>query len=142
GDGAAAAFERDGPPPEAARSGRAIAGGDIDDAIAAAVAAADPTPGDSADAATVRSRLRWLAIAVQVREAGLARRDAAQAVDEGTWTDDPVAAAFLGESVTQPLGRRVRNWLLPDAELEARVERTVAAIERQYEAREVRLHAR
>ncbi|MFB6142860.1 MAG: hypothetical protein ABEJ30_05900, partial [Halorientalis sp.] len=30
GDGAAAAFERDGPPPEAARGGRAIAGGDID----------------------------------------------------------------------------------------------------------------
>lgn len=68
----------------------------------------------------VRERLREAAVVTVARESGRPRATARDRVDEGTWTDDRVAAAFLGESgegdATGSFGRRAR--------------RTVRAIER------------
>jgi hypothetical protein len=44
----------------------------------------------------VRRRLREAAIATVVRRAGVDRETATRRVETGEWTDDPVAAAFLG----------------------------------------------
>lgn len=54
-----------------------------------------------------------------------------QALAEGTWTDDPEAAAVLDESVTpppRPLRRRVWAWLYPERALRRRVGRATAAV--------------
>jgi hypothetical protein len=80
-----------------------------------------PTPGDDFDdlmhdagaarhgkheREVVRERLRAAAIAVIVRTDGVSRDEAVSRLDEGTWTDDPYAAAFFtgrltGTSLTQ-----------------------------------------
>ena len=44
---------------------------------------------------TVRERLRAAAVAVIVRTEGLSREQAIDRIDDGTWTDDPYAAAFF-----------------------------------------------
>jgi hypothetical protein len=63
----------------------------------------------------------------------VSRERAREAVAAGTWTDDPVAAAFLaGEGGPVPsLRARARLWLLPERERERRVERALRAIERE-----------
>jgi hypothetical protein len=52
------------------------------------------------------------------------------AVKAGTWTDDDVAAAFLGDAdgPRPSLLSRIRLWLVPERERERRIERTVAAL--------------
>lgn len=59
-------------------------------------------------------------------------RDAARrAVDEGTWTDDPVAAAVLSPDVAPPersLRRRVSIWLFPERAVRRRTRRAVSAV--------------
>jgi len=49
-------------------------------------------------------------------------------VDEGEWTDDPVAAAFLSEQVRYPLVERLRAAVDPGGAYVRRVRRTVDAI--------------
>ncbi len=55
---------------------------------------------------------------------------AQQAIATGTWTDDRVAAAFIGgeDSPRYPLWARLRGWLDPSAEHSRRVRRTMDAI--------------
>jgi hypothetical protein len=53
----------------------------------------------------VRQRLREAAIAVTARREGIDREAAASRVDRGEWTDDPVAAAFLGSPRAPPAVR-------------------------------------
>lgn len=60
---------------------------------------------------------------------GLDEEGALGAVEAGTWTDDPVAAAFLSPECTQPLFERLRTVLDPGRAFHRRVERTVGAIE-------------
>lgn len=81
------------------------------------------------DEPDVREPLRAAAIETLVRHTGADPTDASEAVDRGAWTDDRVAAAFLG-APSQSLGARLRRWLDPDGERRRRVERTIAAIER------------
>ncbi len=52
------------------------------------------------------------------------------AVEAGTWTDDAVAAAFLGgENAPDPsLLPRIRLWLAPERERSRRIKRTVAEL--------------
>ncbi len=80
----------------------------------------------------VHGTLARTATDVYAEYAGLDREQARAAVDTGSWTDDPVAAAFLaGEDGPKPgLGARVRLWLVPERERARRVERTVRAVER------------
>ncbi len=57
-------------------------------------------------------------------------KEAQVAIETGTWTDDDLAAAFLASDDGPRPGTysRIRLWLLPAAERERRIERTVAAI--------------
>lgn len=61
---------------------------------------------------------------------GLSETQARDALREGEWTDDPVAAAMLSTDIEQPLGERLRTLVAPGRAYRRRVERTVAAIER------------
>lgn len=69
-----------------------------------------PTPGDDFDELlaqagatrqygnqreTVRERLRRAAVDVVVRTEGVSREEAVARIDDGSWTDDPYAAAFF-----------------------------------------------
>lgn len=51
---------------------------------------------------TVRRRLRRTAVQVIAADEGCGREEAERRVDEGTWTDDPVAAAFLDPASERP----------------------------------------
>jgi len=85
--------------------------------------------GETNSMADVRAPLRETAVETLVRRKGLDPTDAKEMIDRGTWTDDRVAAAFLG-TPTQSVGARLRRWLDPDGERRRRVERTIEAIER------------
>lgn len=50
----------------------------------------------------VRQRLRRIAVRVVAADVGCGREEAERRVDEGTWTDDPVAAAFLDPEPERP----------------------------------------
>lgn len=80
-------------------------------------------------ATDVRRRLVEGAVRVIVTKRGLAADAAREAVRSGTWTDDPVAAAFLADGRRQPLGERLRAAVDPGAAYQRRVRRTLAAIE-------------
>lgn len=75
----------------------------------------------------VRERVRETAVRAC---ASTDRADAEAAVARGEWTDDPVAAAFLGDerAPRYPLRERLRGWVHPDRAFRRRVERTVDAV--------------
>ncbi|MBP1923369.1 hypothetical protein J2751_002411 [Halorubrum alkaliphilum] len=80
-------------------------------------------------ARTIRTELTEGAVrAVRTRH-GRSPSAAREAVRTGTWTDDPVAAAFLAEESRLPLTERVRTAIDPGSAYRRRVRRTVAAIE-------------
>lgn len=56
--------------------------------------------------------------------------EAARAIDGGTWTDDPIVAAFLGNTVDYPFRYQLFIWTCPEAAYERAVERTGYAIDR------------
>ncbi|ELZ83528.1 hypothetical protein C454_04422 [Haloferax gibbonsii ATCC 33959] len=78
----------------------------------------------------VVDRLEARATQALVARDGRAPEEAAALLDTGGWTDDPVAARFLGASVSIPLRQRVRLFLSGQSSLTDRAGRTVAAIER------------
>ncbi|WP_222920035.1 hypothetical protein [Natrinema sp. SYSU A 869] len=80
-------------------------------------------------AADVRRRLVDGAVRVVTTKRGLAADAAREAVRSGTWTDDPVAAAFLAADLPQPPRERLRAAVDPGAAYHRRVRRTLAAIE-------------
>ncbi len=52
-------------------------------------------------------------------------------IDEGTWTDDPIAAAVVSPQVDPPtlsLRRRLEAWLFPERVVRRHARRTMAAI--------------
>lgn len=79
--------------------------------------------------AELRRRLRGVAEDVLVTHTGYDREAAETAVEEGTWTDDPVAAGYLAEPVDLPRRMRVRNLLRRRSTVRACVERSLDAIE-------------
>lgn len=71
---------------------------------------------DGPDAEGLRRRLRTAVVATLMREEGVTRERAEQRVDDGVWTDDPVAARFLDTSVSPPsLRERLRFVLRGDS---------------------------
>jgi len=78
----------------------------------------------------VVDRLETRAKEALVARGGHAPEEAAALLKTGGWTDDPVAARFLGASVSIPLRQRVRLFLSGRSSLTDRAERAVAAIER------------
>lgn len=108
-----------------------------------------PAPGERVDAALarvaddgtgrrssdarelVRERVRLTAVRAVAREAGVDEATAVGAVAAGEWTDDRVAAAFLGEddrAPRLPLRERLRGWLHPGEAFERRARRAVGAV--------------
>jgi hypothetical protein len=110
------------PPETVAIEDDVVAGRRFDDQFADAIATRGWYEGE------VVSILRATAVdVVALTDAA----DAEEAVDDGTWTDDPLAAATLaGPDGPRPsFWARLRKWLDPAAERERRIRRTVAAIE-------------
>jgi len=113
-------------PPEAVTvDRRRLAGADLDAVVERASVSGGPPLQE------VRGTLAQTATDIYAEYADSDRERAREAVRVGTWTDDPVAAAFLAdEGGPDPgLGARVRLWLVPERERARRVERTVQAIE-------------
>ncbi|WP_411965505.1 hypothetical protein [Haloferax sp. YSMS24] len=75
------------------------------------------------------SRLEQRAQRALVLRDGKTPAEAARLIDDGTWTDDVVAARFLGATISVPIRYRLRLLLSGQSALVARVERTIAAIE-------------
>lgn len=118
GDGPARLVER---PPEAVEGDGPTAPGSTLDARL--------DRDDRAPRAAVRETLRATAVRRLARATG-DEAAARTAVADGTWTDDTLVAAFLGEG-TPPLSARLRAWLDPAGEHRRRVERSLAAIDRE-----------
>jgi len=79
--------------------------------------------------AYLRDRLRRAAVVTVAREEGIDHERAAALIDEGTWTDDPAAAAFLSDDVEAPLGLRLREALSTSPRAVLRARRTAAVLE-------------
>jgi len=77
----------------------------------------------------VRERVRVTAERAYAQGAGTDDVDAAEAVAAGEWTDDRVAAAFLGDDRAPrlPLRERLRGWLHPGRAFERRARRAADA---------------
>ena len=102
-----------------------------------------PAPGDD-DAAVVSAqgrsrtsvrkrrefhrRLRGVTVETLQARGDYGDDGAEAAVDDGTWTDDPVAAWFLGSGVAMPRSVRLRGLLGADTEFRFAVARTVDAL--------------
>lgn len=114
-------------PPEAVTAGRrTVAAEPLDNGIEAAV------EGGGEDLAAVRRELATVAAETYAMTTGSDVETGTEAVANGTWTDDQVAAMFLSERRRpRPTARaRIALWLRPHRERRQRIERTIAAIER------------
>lgn len=79
---------------------------------------------------TVRSRLQRTAVRAYEHRYSVPRDDAVDAIARGAWTDDVVAAAFLGDERAPPLPIRERlwAWLHPRRAYRRRTDRAAAAV--------------
>jgi hypothetical protein len=120
-------WEPTAPDPETVSTDRRTAGSDFD-------AALDRLRAGDTDDPEVRARVRAEvhAVATAVLESATDDVDApaSDRLADGSWTDDPRAAAFLGEDVPQPpLSVRFRDWLSAEPTFERRVRVTLAALD-------------
>lgn len=77
----------------------------------------------------VRNRLERAAVSTITRKWGCTPEQAREALREGAWTDDPVAAAyFTGELHGVGLGRRIRLALAAETREQRRAARAAEAI--------------
>ncbi|WP_225317603.1 MULTISPECIES: hypothetical protein [Haloferax] len=102
-----------------------VPGSDFDDELVAAMTRRSRW--DTRD--RLVSRLEQRAQRALVLRDGRTPEDARLLIDTGAWTDDVVAARFLGADISVPLSFRLRLLLSGQSVLVARVERTIAAIE-------------
>jgi len=112
------------------------AGRSFDYALARTVAQLEADPNaDAWEADRVREALESAVVAVRSGD-DQSPSAVSDAVEAGTWTDDRVAAAFLGgrDAPGVSLWRRVYAWLYPARAFRRRVERVVDAVERQADA--------
>lgn len=80
------------------------------------------------DARDQREPLRETAIEA-LRTAGERPERARERLERGAWTDDELAAGFLGEAAPVPLLARLRGWLDGGAEGRRRLVRSIDAID-------------
>lgn len=76
-----------------------------------------------------RMAVRATAARVLAARHGVSRDEAHERIREGTWTDDPRAAAFLGSGVRLPLRLRLHDWAY-GVRYQRGLEAAVAAVER------------
>ena len=79
------------------------------------------------------SDLERTAVAVLVDRTGKPSERAREVVERGTWTTDPIAAAFLGGG-SYPLRTWVRRIVIPGDPFRRHAERTIDAIVQRYDA--------
>lgn len=79
----------------------------------------------------LRNRIRTLAINVLVTFRGKSTSEATEAVDAGTWTDDQIAASYVGGGAEEsPLLKRLYNRIFESNSLSIRVQATLESIGR------------
>lgn len=78
----------------------------------------------------VRTQVRRTAVRAYQQRHGVPRNAAVEAVATGVWTDDVVAAAFIGDERAPrfPVRERLRGWLHSDRAYRRRTERAAAAV--------------
>ncbi len=77
----------------------------------------------------INERLETAAVETIVRKSGCTEREAREALEAGTWTDDPVAAAyFTGKLEETSLRRRIGLALSSEARHQRRANRAARAI--------------
>lgn len=104
------------------------AGAAVDDLLAAAARGYDRSTQDRRD--EVEERVREAAFDVLARREDATRAEVETMLAEGSWTDDPYAAAFLGaiEVDDLPLRERIVNALRPEARFARRATAAIDAI--------------
>lgn len=82
------------------------------------------------DGQGIREALADVVVDLETRTGERSPEAVRAAIDAGDWTDDRIAAAFLGGEAAPdfPLRSRIRGWVRPSAAFRHRVERTVTAI--------------
>ena len=92
---------------------------------------------DGGSSEEVQNRLVEGAVRTLEARRGLAHETAVEAVRSGTWTDDPLAAAFLADDLRQPLGERLQAAIDPGGAFQRRLRHTLDAIDEidQYSGR-------
>lgn len=78
----------------------------------------------------LRDRLRESAIQATIEDTGCSRSDAHERVENGTWTDDPDAGAFLSPDRSPPVGSRVAAALHGNAWFQRGARRTAQEVVR------------
>lgn len=66
-----------------------------------------------------------------LEEQGVSQID--QRIDEGAWTSDRVAAAFVSETCSYPILDRLRSWFEQDGTNKRRLDRAINAMHRRYQ---------
>ncbi|NHX37851.1 MULTISPECIES: DUF7269 family protein [Halolamina] len=79
------------------------------------------------DAREYRNDLRETAVAA-LQTAGESPEAAHRRIEQGAWTDDDLAAGFLGDAVPVPLLARLRGWLDEGTEGRRRLVRSIDAV--------------
>ncbi|MFC5135436.1 MULTISPECIES: DUF7269 family protein [Haloferacaceae] len=110
------------------RERAAVPGADFDATVARAASARRRRGRAARD--DVRSRVRAAAVRTVARERNCSRERAAELVEEGTWTDDRTAAAFLSRSASYPLRDQIRGGLPGRSTFRIGVTAAVDALER------------
>lgn len=88
------------------------------------------------DRAAVRERLATDAVAVLTRYEGLSEQRARDRLADGSWTDDPYAAAFFGAGEpTVPFRERVRAALRDESRFQRRARHVVRELSRRVDQR-------
>lgn len=111
---------------------QSVVGTDIDEALDRIDGRVDPYNGIEASyAADVRRQLRETVERTLVRRTDTNPIDARAATEQGTWTEDPRAASFVGgdEVPDPPLGLQLRDWASGEG-FDRKVEATLNEIRR------------
>ena len=115
-----------GTDPEQPRNAPRIAGSEFEAAMTTAVRQIR-LKGTAYEETNPYQTLRSLTERAVTLEHGCSQERAAVLVDAGEWTDDPIAAAFLGEEIDYPVRFHMLQWAQPATAYERAVERSVTA---------------
>jgi hypothetical protein len=104
------------------------AGVEIDEALAVAEHGLDRYTRERRDA--IRDRVRSAAVEVLTRREECTPEEASAMLQQGSWTDDPYAAAFFGANADEnlPWRVRVRDAIRPESRFGRRASHAIAAI--------------
>ncbi|MDS0283210.1 DUF7269 family protein [Haloarcula onubensis] len=117
-------------PPESTPDSDPISGTELSSVIQQAATDARSAETVEAGLATVRPPLRGALVAA-LRQGGWSQARIDAALASGSWTDDPVAAAVLDETVRPPdrsLRHRLWAWLFPEKAVRRRTARAIGAV--------------